>query len=100
MVTACALVVALEPTVRLESAVVPPTAAPKLTAPPPAVMLIGCAPLTVEVPLKLTVFPALLPVSVIVPPPAPSSTGPVKLTPAPAVFTVSVPFSVVEVAAV
>ena len=55
---------------------VPPTAAPKLTAPPPAVMFKGCPPLTVEVPLKLTLFPALLPVSVIAPPPTPAPPAP------------------------
>jgi hypothetical protein len=63
-------------------------------------MLNGCALSTVELALKLTMFAALFPVSVIVPPPAPSSTGPVKLTPAPAVFTVKVPFNVVLVPAV
>jgi hypothetical protein len=63
-------------------------------------MLKACAPFTVELALKLTLLAALLPVSVIVPPPAPSTTGPVKLTPAPAVFTVKVPPKLVLVVAV
>ena len=69
----------------------PPTA-PRVTEPPPAVMLSACAPLTAPM---LTTLPALLPVSVIVPPPAARAVAPVMLTPAPAAFTVSVPFSVV-----
>ena len=83
--------------------VVPPTTAPaaKVTGPSvPAVIDRLCAPFTVELALKLTAFPALFPVSVIAPPPAANTTGPTNPTPVPAVFTKSVPFSVVLVVAV
>ena len=94
---------ALLTTAALVSAVEPPTTAPAANVTLPAVPVVidsACPPSTVEVTLKLTTLPARLPVSVIAPPPGASSTGPVKATPEPAVFTSSVPFSVVLVAAV
>ena len=53
-----------------------PTAAPKLTAPRAAVMEEAAPPLTVEVALKVTLLAALVPVSVIAPPPRPAPPAP------------------------
>jgi hypothetical protein len=60
-------------------------------SPPPAVKFKGCAPLIA--PRVISLFP-LEPVSVIVPPPAFSTTLLAIDTPAPAVFTVRVPLRV------
>ena len=78
-------------TVTLAGAVPPPTTPTKLTEFTPVVRFKAWAPSTVEP--KLTLFAPFDPVSVIVPRflPAARSAGPVKDTPAPAVFTIKVP---------
>ena len=72
------------------SAVLPP-AAPSTMSPPVAVMFSAEGPCTLP---SVTSLAALLPVSVIVPPPAARLTAPAR-TPKPAVPIASVPFSVV-----
>jgi hypothetical protein len=73
------------------SSAVPAPTVPSTISPPPAVIDSVSEPSTVS---NVTSLPALLPVSVIAPLPAARLTLP-AVTPAPAVFTVSVPFKVV-----
>jgi hypothetical protein len=68
-----------------------PFVEPIVTSPPPAVRVRAWAPLTA--PRVMSLFGSE-PVRVIVPPPAPSATLFGMVTPAPAVFTVKVPFKV------
>ncbi len=98
--TLCRLIVSAEVTVRLVSAVPPPTAAPRETAPVPAVRVSACALLIVLVPLNV-MFPSAVP-SVSIVTPAPNSTGPVNntLPPPPPASVLRFPLSVVLVVAV